>query len=839
MIIEDGTEILTIGYNPDSKSGLFNDSPLEKLHLGRNLNYSYSPFANTYMNWLSSLEITIGETVTEIGNNAFKGRYNLTTIEIPNSVTSIGSYAFYDCFGLTTLEIPNSVTSIGNYAFYRCISLTTLEIPNSVTSIGAGAFSSCASLTTTNIPSSVTTIVDSMFSGCSSLTAIEIPNSVTSIGDYTFKNCSSLTAIEIPNSVTSIGSSAFSGCSNLTAVEIPNSVTSIGGYAFSACTSLTSLSIGKAVTKIGIMAFYDCTGIREINVLNPTPPTLNYSPFLNNIYDSATLSIPEGTILDYLAANYWKNFISIKVGENEISYINDDVFKYLLIHEDNDKPTAILISGDYSSFSRASLPERVTDLSNPEQPRRYYLRAIGPSAFKDCKNLTEVTVSSRSSMETISASAFEGCDALKSFGIPATVKKIGSRAFYGCSCLNSITMPDGVKEIQTSCFYGCKNLSDFTIGRNIRLIGDYALYNTGIKSISIPASTDSIGRMAFANCPALEEFNLEESTQPICLGNYLHYESPVKSMYVGRPINGNRGFAWCKSLQSLTVGNLVTSLPDSTFYYCESLETLKFGSGLETIGSNAFSSTAKKGRLTGVVIPSSVKSIGASAFAGHSMTKVDIGCGVESIGEKAFDGSNMQTVAITAQQPPTAPNNAFSDYSGKLYLQGGQDVLDAYYDAYTCWDRFASYSMVEARRIEGDAVTSITGEPGDKIQLSATVYPSDATLPHIFWKSTNPSIATVDTNGLVTIMQPTDEEMASAGGCKIIASTLYANGPVLEYSVNGSESGIDDCISDQEISGETEVYTINGIRLGNSTEGLAPGIYIVRKGSKVSKIMIR
>ncbi|MDE5989428.1 MAG: hypothetical protein K2H17_08520 [Duncaniella sp.] len=61
----------------------------------------------------------------------------------------------------------------------------------------------------------------------------------------------------------------------------------------------------------------------------------------------------------------------------------------------------------------------------------------------------------------------------------------------------------------------------------------------------------------------------------------------------------------------------------------------------------------------------------------------------------------------------------------------------------------------------------------------------------------------------------------------------------IEYSVNGSESGIDDCISDQEISGETEVYTINGIRLGNSTEGLAPGIYIVRKGSKVSKIMIR
>ena len=57
----------------------------------------------------------------------------------------------------------------------------------------------------------------------------------------------------------------------------------------------------------------------------------------------------------------------------------------------------------------------------------------------------------------------------------------------------------------------------------------------------------------------------------------------------------------------------------------------------------------------------------------------------------------------------------------------------------------------------------------------------------------------------------------------IIASTLYADGPELVYGVNGSdESGIDVPVADVTVDGPMEVYSINGIRLGDSTEGLAP-----------------
>ena len=85
----------------------------------------------------------IPDSVTRIGESAFRGCSFLNSVVIPDGVTSIGEYAFRHCSSLSSLVIPDSVTSIECYAFSGCESLSSIVIPDSVTSIGYHAFSDC------------------------------------------------------------------------------------------------------------------------------------------------------------------------------------------------------------------------------------------------------------------------------------------------------------------------------------------------------------------------------------------------------------------------------------------------------------------------------------------------------------------------------------------------------------------------------------------------------------------------------------------------------------------------------------------------------------------------
>lgn len=117
--------------------------------------------------------ITIPSSVGSFDYGAFTGCSNLTSIVVDcdngiydsrdNCNAVIETATDKLVCGCKSSIIPNTVTSIGQYAFCGILELTSITIPGSVKSIGAFAFSGCERITAIDIPSSVTTIGDEAF----------------------------------------------------------------------------------------------------------------------------------------------------------------------------------------------------------------------------------------------------------------------------------------------------------------------------------------------------------------------------------------------------------------------------------------------------------------------------------------------------------------------------------------------------------------------------------------------------------------------------------------------------------------------------------------------------
>lgn len=198
----------------------------------------------------------------EIGNSAFNGCPNLTTVELGNGVTSVGDNAFSKCTALTSVNIGDGVTSIGKNAFNGCTALANANIGSGA--IGESAFNGCTSLANVTLGNGVTSIGKNAFLRCTALTSISIGSGVTSIESGAFNGCTALTNANIGSG--SIGASAFQDCSRLADVTLGDGVTSIGANAFLRCKALTSMNIGSSVGIIENYAFSGCEALEEVTI---------------------------------------------------------------------------------------------------------------------------------------------------------------------------------------------------------------------------------------------------------------------------------------------------------------------------------------------------------------------------------------------------------------------------------------------------------------------------------------------------------------------------------------------------------------------------------------------
>ncbi|MBR0432385.1 MAG: leucine-rich repeat domain-containing protein [Bacteroidaceae bacterium] len=236
--------------------------------------------------------------VSEIGEMAFWGNYNIDNVTLPSTIASIGKAAFqysslktinlpadferieaktFEASWLQVVDLPEHLQYIGEEAF-RDTRLKTITIPATVHTVEAGAFAGCDSMKAFSVDENnsvydsreqcnalIQTRTNTLVSGFKSTT---IPSSVERIGSGAFFN-SEIESIEIPEGVKEIEGMAFFSAWKLKSITLPQTLVKIGGQAFAYCSRLKSITIPDGVKTIGYRCFAE-SGLESIEF----PPSI-------------------------------------------------------------------------------------------------------------------------------------------------------------------------------------------------------------------------------------------------------------------------------------------------------------------------------------------------------------------------------------------------------------------------------------------------------------------------------------------------------------------------------------------------------------------------------------
>ena len=257
------------------------------------------------------------------------------------------------------------------------------------------------------------------------------------------------------------------------------------------------------------------------------------------------------------------------------------------IYEDTTQPETeaeeYTVSGDYSyslSEDGTARIEKCTsqekEIVIPDTIDGHSVTEIGRYTFEE-SSVESVVIPA--SVEYISAeNPFVQCTSLKE------IKIDGESDYYFCD--DGVLYTKDMKKL--SCYPQAKSGTSFEIPDTVEQIGIAAFYGTSLTDIKIPDSVSKIGRHAFASS-AITSVDLSGTS--------------IDAVDVMTFMN-------CKSLSEVILPDNLEGIALSAFYGCKALEDIKLPENLVEIDQNAFMGTG----LKKIVIPSSVMSIGYSAF---------------------------------------------------------------------------------------------------------------------------------------------------------------------------------------------------------------------------------
>ena len=678
-----------------------------------------------------------GHTVTAIGNRAFKGNLRLAAVTIPDTVTEIGQDAFSGCRNLTSVSLSNNLDSIYESAF-ESTAISTLSLPSKLTRLDRKAFANCTNLQHVSIPATLTTTTygtisddwNGPFNGCSSLNSVSFAEGITSILSHLFENCNGLREISIPDSVTEIGEKAFKNCRNLASVSLGNNLDSIYESAFES-TAISTLSLPNRLTRLDRKAFANCTNLQHVSI----PATLTTTTYgtisddwngpFNGCSSLNSVSFAEGitSILSHLFENC-NGIREIKIPDG-VALIGENAFK-------NSTLTSIDIPGSVTS--------------------------IESKAFNSCANL--ISIKLPDSVTAMGTAVFEGCSNLTDVTLPGTRMNIMADTFKNCTSLKKIVLPETVQYIRSGAFSNCIALKEIVWSKAPELIDSNAFYNCdAITEMDIPATVTSVGYQAFYDCDGLTKITIPDSVTS--LGDSVFYD--------------------CDALTDVKLGAGITTIPASAFRHCDALEQLTVPRRVTAIKDNAFKDSVK---FSSITIPRSVTSISANAFS--YLDKLTI-YGVAGTYAETFANTNSikfvdrQVSATSASLDQTALT-LNKGASGQLTLTvTPEDFTDevVWKSSDTAVVTVSDTGLVKAVGVGTATIkvsvgkasasckvtvlqpvtsislnrSSLTMEATDTFQLQASVYPSNAADQRVQWTSSDPAVASVDENGLVTALK--------------------------------------------------------------------------------------